>query len=81
LVQAVTDGSARGMLGINISSAGKTGTAQVSGGQDPHAWFTTFAPAENPEIVLTILIENGRGGDVVSVPVARNILNRYFNEK
>ena len=62
-------------------SAGKTGTAQVGGDKKPHAWFTGFAPYEEPEIVITILIENGEEGSRTAVPIAKEILKWYFNNK
>ncbi|OGK13888.1 hypothetical protein A3A93_05915 [Candidatus Roizmanbacteria bacterium RIFCSPLOWO2_01_FULL_38_12] len=57
----------------------KTGTAEshaISG--KPHAWFTVFAPFENPEIVLTVLIEEGGQGSDEAAPVAKEILSAYF---
>jgi len=72
---AVTIGSARG-LGA-LEAAGKTGTAQVGGDQTPHAWFTGFYPYQNPELVLTVLVENGGEGSEAAVPIARDILNWY----
>jgi len=80
LRQAVTSGSAQGMLSLPVSSAGKTGTAQIGGDANPHAWFTVYAPYENPEIVLTVLIENGGGGEKFALPVAREVLQWYFTE-
>lgn len=56
----------------------KTGTAEnVS--EDPHAWFTVFAPADDPKIVATVLIENGGEGSQVAAPIAREIFNYYFD--
>ncbi|MBU4360495.1 penicillin-binding protein 2, partial [Patescibacteria group bacterium] len=78
LRNAVTNGSALALNDLPFTSAGKTGTAQVGGDKNPHAWFTVFAPYENPEIALTILIENGGDGDKVAVPVAKEILKWYF---
>jgi cell division protein FtsI/penicillin-binding protein 2 len=63
-----------------VAVAGKTGTAQWSSVKDYHAWFTGFAPYENPELVITILVEEGGGGDVVAVPIAREFLTWYFGE-
>lgn len=60
--------------------AGKTGTAQVGGDKQPHAWFTSFAPYKNPTIALTILIENGKGGSQNAVPVAREFY-KWYKEK
>ncbi|MGC9327912.1 MAG: penicillin-binding protein 2, partial [Candidatus Hinthialibacter sp.] len=49
----------------NFTVAGKTGTAQAGNRGEPHAWFVCFGPYENPEIVITVMIENGgHGGEV-----------------
>jgi len=55
----------------------KTGTAETGDGQT-HAWFTVFAPVENPEIVLTVLVERGGEGSSVAAPIAKEILKEYF---
>ncbi|PIS15784.1 hypothetical protein COT62_01875 [Candidatus Roizmanbacteria bacterium CG09_land_8_20_14_0_10_41_9] len=65
-----------------IQTACKTGTAEshsVSG--IPHAWFTVYAPSSNPEIALTILIEEGGQGSDVAAPIAKEILKSYFERK
>lgn len=56
----------------------KTGTAQTGSNSDPHAWFVLFAPSDNPEIILTVLVENGGEGSKVAGPIAREILNYWF---
>lgn len=55
----------------------KTGTAETEGG-NPHAWFTAFAPVDKPEIVATILVENGGEGSRVAGPIARQIFDYWF---
>jgi penicillin-binding protein 2 len=60
-----------------ISVAGKTGTAQNPHGGD-HAWFVCYAPAENPEIAVAVLVENAGHGGSIAAPVARKILEKYF---
>lgn len=75
---AVTDGSARLLNDLPVAVAGKTGTAQFFGNQKTHAWFECYAPYDNPEIAIIVLIEGGGGGNEVSAPVAKNILNYYF---
>ncbi len=57
----------------------KTGTAQ-HGGEDtlPHAWITLFAPAENPQIVITVLAESSGEGSNVAAPVAKKVLEEWF---
>jgi len=66
----VTAGSCARLSLLPFSAAGKTGTAQWSSSKTPHAWFTSFAPYENPEIVVTILVEEGDGGASMSAPLA-----------
>ncbi len=78
--QTVTEGSARSLSALSVTSAGKTGTAQWSSVKPPHAWFTGFAPYDNPEVVITVLIEEGEEGSRVATPVAREFLNWYFGE-
>jgi penicillin-binding protein 2 len=70
--ECVVYGSCRLLSGLPINVAGKTGTAQWSSTKENHAWFTSFAPYEKPEIVLTILVEEGVGGDKIAVPIAND---------
>ena len=77
--ETVRDGSARQLNSLPVAVAGKTGTAQSRLDEPPHAWFAAFAPYENPEIALVILIENGGEGSTIAVPVAKEILEWYFN--
>lgn len=72
--------------------AGKTGTAQVFGiKQDEkydadtlarklhdHALFIAFAPADNPEFVVAVIVENGGGGSKTAAPMARKMIEQYF---
>ncbi len=79
-----SSGSGRQLATLSVSAAGKTGTSQFDGA-DPsrtHAWFTSYAPYENPEIVITVLVEAGGEGHAAAVPIAKNGLkwwaeNRY----
>jgi penicillin-binding protein 2 len=77
-------GAAARLPGVSI--AGKTGTAQsvaksdASKGQD-HAWFASFAPANDPQVVLVVLVERGGKGGQVAAPIARQIYQAIFLEK
>jgi penicillin-binding protein 2 len=77
-------GAAARIPGLDV--AGKTGTAQMianskaSRGED-HAWFAAFAPVNEPEVVVVVLIERGGKGGQVAAPIARKILNAIFFEK
>jgi penicillin-binding protein 2 len=58
----------------------KTGTAEVGdGSNDSHAWFTLYAPVDNPKIVLTVFLERGGSGSSDAGPIARIIIDKYFN--
>jgi penicillin-binding protein 2 len=75
LRQTVTAGSAKGLANLPVLTAAKTGTAQWSSSKDPQAWITTFAPYDDPRIVVMVLVEEGGEGSRVSLPVAHDILN------
>lgn len=74
-------GSCRRLRALPFAVAGKTGTAQWSNQHDPHAWFTSFAPFFNPEIVLTILIEEGGQGSQVAAAVAEDFYRWWGRRK
>jgi penicillin-binding protein 2 len=76
---AVLSGSARGLGSLPVAAAGKTGTAQFGNEGKTHAWFTAFAPYDNPEIVVTVVVEGGGEGHTTALPVAREVLVRYFS--
>jgi peptidoglycan glycosyltransferase len=70
---AVTSGTGRGADLPGLAVCGKTGTAEVPGGAD-HAWFTCFAPASRPALVVTVLVERGGYGARAALPIARALL-------
>jgi penicillin-binding protein 2 len=76
--QTVTDGSADKLQSLPVQVAAKTGTAQWGSGTIPHAWFTCFAPYKNPQIVVTVMVEEGKEGSQISLNVAQDILQYYF---
>lgn len=76
---AVTAGTARRLASIPVAVAGKTGTAETGRLNEAHAWFTGFAPFEHPEIVITVFVEKGGEGSSISVPIAEQILQKYFS--
>ncbi len=74
-------GTAYPFFGFKPQVACKTGTAETGDGKTTHAWFTVFAPSDNPEIVLTVLVEKGGEGSSVAAPIAKEILSEYFKER
>jgi penicillin-binding protein 2 len=97
MIEAVNSrhGTGRSARLKGITVAGKTGTAQVVRLRQfkhmkeedvpykyrDHAWFTCFAPAENPEIAVTVLVEHGMHGGSAAAPVARAVLQAYFKDR
>jgi len=66
----------------HVRIACKTGTAQHGGEETmPHAWITLFAPAYNPEIIVTVLVEEKGEGSNEAGPVAKKILEAYFKKR
>lgn len=71
-------GSGRSLGSLPFSVSGKTGTAQWNKDKRTHAWFTSYAPSDKPEIVVTVLLEEGGEGSSVAVPVAKEILATWW---
>lgn len=68
---------------FHIMIGGKTGTAQVASREsgikdEDHAWFAAYAPADKPQIVVAVILENGGHGGAAAAPVARKIFAAYF---
>ena len=70
-------GTGRASRVEGLRSAGKTGTSQNPHGDD-HAWFIGYAPADEPEIAVAIVVENAGHGGAVAAPVAKAIYQQYF---
>lgn len=82
MTAVVESGTATKLKGLNYTAAGKTGSAEYNNVKgDSHAWFTGFAPAENPEVCVTIIVEGAGSGGDYAVPIARRIFDAYFREK
>ena len=77
--QASGSASAKDLREVKVAC--KTGTAQHGGEKTlPHAWITLFAPAYNPEIVITVLNEESGEGSNEAAPIAKKILEAYFTK-
>ena len=76
---AVTYGSSVSLNSLPVKVAAKTGTAEFSEKKEYHNWITVFAPYDDPQIVLTIMIEDVPEQMVAAQPVAKNVLSWYFN--
>jgi peptidoglycan glycosyltransferase len=77
--QVVETGTATKLKGLSYTAAGKTGSAEfTSSTTDSHAWFTGYAPADDPEVCVTIIVENAGSGGSFAVPIAKRIFDAYF---
>lgn len=82
MTDVVQSGTATKLKGMDYTAAGKTGSAEYNNVKgDSHAWFTGFAPAENPEVCVTIIVEGAGSGGDYAVPIARRLFDAYFREK
>ena len=81
--QTVTSGSAKSVFGSDfpLEVAGKTGTAQFGSEDKTHAWFTSFAPYNDPKIAIVVLVEGGGEGNVVATPIAKEIYKWYAENR
>jgi len=61
-----------------VTTAGKTGSAELGPGQRPHSWFVGFAPAEDPAIVVAVIVEHGGRGAVRAAPLAGDLMTYYL---
>ena len=63
--------------GLSLAVAGKTGTAE-SGQNLPHAWFAGYAPADDPEIAIAVVVQNSGEGATYAAPLFRKVVEAYF---
>ena len=84
----------KAFAGAPYRVAGKSGTAQVFSLKEnqsynagalkkelhDHAWFTAFAPYDNPKVVVSIILENAGGGSSNAAPLVRKIMDYYFRQ-
>jgi len=81
--QTVTSGSAFSVFGEDfpIDVAAKTGTAQFGNEDKTHAWFTSYAPYDNPKIAITVIVEGAGEGFAEAAPVARDIYQWWADNR
>lgn len=77
--QVVETGTGSAVRTDAYTVAGKTGSAEFETGKETHAWFTGFAPAEDPKIAVTVIVEESGSGGRVAAPIARGIFDAYFS--
>lgn len=95
VIHSANGSGRKAFAGANYLAAGKSGTAQVfSLGENQvydaaglkkelhdHAWFTAYAPYDNPKMVVSVILENAGGGSSNAAPVVREIMDYYLNQR
>jgi penicillin-binding protein 2 len=87
-----TGGTASASKLVGVELCGKTGSAQVISEQGlsrvgkradlkDNAWFVGFAPRQNPEIVVSVLVQGGQHGATAAAPIARDVIKAYYDKK
>jgi len=80
MIGVVEDGTGTAAQIPGVQVAGKTGTAQTTDKAAPHAWFTGFAPADNPRVAVAVVVEHGGSlgneatGGRVAAPIAKAVI-------
>jgi peptidoglycan glycosyltransferase len=79
MIAVVEEGTGSNAVIPGVEVAGKTGTAQQGEDEPPHAWFVSFAPADDPRVAVAVIIEDGGGqpeisGNRLAAPIARQIM-------
>src|SRR5438034_10681370 len=85
MVEVVNQGTGTAAQIDGVTVAGKTGTAQTGvEGENPHAWFISFAPAEAPRYAVAVTVEHGGNfgseatGGEVAAPIAKDVLQNLL---
>jgi peptidoglycan glycosyltransferase len=82
MIAVVEGGTGTAARISGVSVAGKTGTAESGSDAAPHAWFLGFAPADNPVVVVVVIVENGGDagdeatGGKVAAPIAKTVIEK-----
>ncbi|MPV49187.1 MULTISPECIES: penicillin-binding protein 2 [unclassified Pseudactinotalea] len=86
MVNVVDNGTGAPARIAGVDVAGKTGTAQTGNEENQHAWFTSFAPADDPQVAVAVVVENGGDlageatGSKVAAPIARAMMEAVIGE-
>jgi len=71
-------GTAYLLSDLPLTVAAKTGTSQIQSNTKINAFFVGYAPVENPQIAILVLVENAKEGSLNAVPIAKDVLNWYY---
>ena len=75
----VNEGTGKKLKSNKYQAAGKTGTADFDSTKEAHAWFVGFAPSDNPQIAISVIVEESGAGSTYAVPIAKKIFDAYLS--
>ena len=76
----VQNGTGSSLSGLSYQAAGKTGSAEFDSEGTSHAWFVGFAPASQPKLVVSIVVEGAGTGSQYAVPIAKRMFEVYLGD-
>ena len=79
LKAVVTDGTGSAVNTSAYTVAGKTGSAEYNSAKDSHAWFIGMSNVEDPDLVVSVIVEGGGSGGAAAAPVAKKVFDSYYN--
>ncbi|MFH1246354.1 MAG: penicillin-binding transpeptidase domain-containing protein, partial [Candidatus Liptonbacteria bacterium] len=74
-------GTAYTLNNLSFQVSAKTGSAQVKNNTEENAFFVGYAPSDNPQIAILVLVENSKAGSLNAVPIAKDVLNWYYEHR
>lgn len=77
--EVVESGTGTALKTSRYEAAGKTGSAEYDSTGASHAWFTGFAPADNPKVAISVIVERSGTGSEYAVPIAKKLFDSYLN--
>lgn len=78
LEKVVIEGTGSALRTDAYSVAGKTGSAEFDSAKETHAWFVGYAPADDPQIAVCVIVEEGGSGGQTAAPIARKLFDEYL---
>ena len=79
MVGVVSEGTGKSVKSKDYQAAAKTGSAQFESGKETHAWFVAFAPADDPKLAISIVLEETGAGGTNAGPIAKKIFDAYLS--
>jgi peptidoglycan glycosyltransferase len=81
LTAVVKEGTGSVLKTSAYTVAGKTGSAEYNSNKDSHAWFIGMSNVEDPDLVVSVIVENGGSGGKAAAPIAKKVFDSYYNNE